>query len=458
VRAVTRRAALIVVAFAAQACVAHDAGYQDVRQLVAERAAKDVRWKYVEGEGAADKRVRELMAKPLTADSAVQVALLQNSSLQASFEDLGIARADLVSAYRIPNPTVEVALHKHPSSAHADIDVFVTEEISRLFFLPMRAGAAKAELDAAKLEVGGRVLDLALDVRVAYYRYVAALQLRELHRNVLLAVRAQYDAAKVIHDAGNGTDLDFSNQEASYQEARVTAASVEADVIMERERLSALLGAWSGGPAWSIHSRLSEPSAEKIDPAAVERRAVARSLDLELHRRRFTAAAKRANLAGFEGWVPELRVGVDAQRDERDWGWGPAAALEVPLFYQGQGEVARARAEMRREQRAYAAVAIDLRSAARAAVTRVETARDQVLFYKQQVLPLRQRVVSQTQLEYNAMHVGVFELLQAKRSEIDAARAYVQALRDYWVARAELDQLLAGRFRGAVGSMASAER
>jgi cobalt-zinc-cadmium efflux system outer membrane protein len=43
------------------------------------------------------------------------------------------------------------------------------------------------------------------------------------------------------------------------------------------------------------------------------------------------------------------------------------------------------------------------------------------------------------------MNIGVFQLLSAKRDQVETARAWVEALRDYWIARAELDQLLAGR-------------
>jgi cobalt-zinc-cadmium efflux system outer membrane protein len=44
------------------------------------------------------------------------------------------------------------------------------------------------------------------------------------------------------------------------------------------------------------------------------------------------------------------------------------------------------------------------------------------------------------------MAVGVFQLLSARRDQVETGRAYVETLRDYWVARAELEQLLAGRF------------
>jgi cobalt-zinc-cadmium efflux system outer membrane protein len=63
------------------------------------------------------------------------------------------------------------------------------------------------------------------------------------------------------------------------------------------------------------------------------------------------------------------------------------------------------------------------------------------------VLPLRHRIVEQTQLEYNAMQVGVFPLLQAKQAEIDAGREYVEALQQYWLQHVELERAAGGRLQ-----------
>jgi cobalt-zinc-cadmium efflux system outer membrane protein len=119
--------------------------------------------------------------------------------------------------------------------------------------------------------------------------------------------------------------------------------------------------------------------------------------------------------------------------------------VEVPLFYQGQGQIARAKADMRRQQKLYAATAIRIRASIRGTLTRLIATRDQALYFKTVLLPIRERIVNETQLQFNAMNVGIFQLLQAKRDQVEAARSYVEALRQYWLARAELNQLMAGR-------------
>jgi cobalt-zinc-cadmium efflux system outer membrane protein len=119
--------------------------------------------------------------------------------------------------------------------------------------------------------------------------------------------------------------------------------------------------------------------------------------------------------------------------------------VQVPVFYQGQGRVDRARAETRRQQQLLKARAAQVRAAARSAAARLTAARDRALLLKNVLLPSRERILQETQLHYNAMSVSVFQLLLARRDQIETARAYVDALRDYWTARAEVEQLKSGR-------------
>jgi len=84
--------------------------------------------------------------------------------------------------------------------------------------------------------------------------------------------------------------------------------------------------------------------------------------------------------------------------------------------------------------------------------------REQVIFLRDQVLPRRQEIVDDTQKQYNAMQVGVFHLLQAKRDQIDAGRQYIERLRDYWVARSGVELIGMGFSDVKNGSSESAGR
>jgi cobalt-zinc-cadmium efflux system outer membrane protein len=423
-------------------CVAQDAGYRDVQRVVSSRTGLEVRWQYLEGEQASRDAVRELLGKPLTDENAVRVALLNSAELQAAFEELGVARASLVSALRLPNPVAEGSV-RFRKKERATLDFAVTEDLTQLIFLPLRSAVAEAQLEAAKLVVAGRAMDLALQVRTAFYAYLADRQLLELRQTVLDALGAAAQVAKGLHEAGNLTDLDLDAEQVLYEEARVNHASAQMALRSSRERLGALLGLW-GTADWQAEGRLAEPPAE-VPLVDLEAKAIEQSLDLALIKQRCAAAAKRGNLARAEGLLPELKAGVTAEREEREWSYGPLAEVQVPLFYQGQGEVARARAELRRQLQLLKARAVQIRSAARVTAGRVAAGRDRALYIKTVLLPARERILNQTQLQYNAMSVSVFQLLLARRDEVETARSYVEALRDYWTARAEAEQLRSGR-------------
>ncbi len=425
------------------ACVSRDAGYQDVRKVVASRTGHDVRWGHLEGDSASQDAVRRLMAKPLTAENAVKVALLNSAELQAAFEELGVARADLVSALRLPNPVAEGSVRFRKNES-ATLDFAVTEDLTQLIFLPLRNGVAQAQLEAAKAAVAGRTLDLVQQVRVAFYGYLADRQVLEFRETVLKALEASATAAKSLHEAGNVTDLDLDTEGVLFDEAKVSFAGAQTALAASRERLSALLGLWGKDGDWQVDGRLNDPPAD-FPLADLESKAIERSLDLSIIEHRFEAAAKRANLATAEGWLPELKAGATAEREEKEWSYGPLAEVQVPLFYQGQGEVDRARAEMRRQKQLLKARAVQIRAAARTTASRVAAARDRAVYIKTVLLPARERILNQTQLQFNAMSVSVFQLLLARRDEVETARSYVEALREYWTARAEAEQLRSGR-------------
>jgi outer membrane protein, heavy metal efflux system len=429
-------------------CVSEDAGYQDVRKVVSSRTGHEVRWGHLEGEQASDKSVRALLAQPLTTENAVKVALLNNAELQASFEELGVARAELVSALRLPNPVAEgsIRFHKNDSTT---LDLAVTENLTQLIFLPLRNSAAKAELEAAKLSVAARAMDLILEVRSAFYAYLADQQVLDFRATVLKALEASAEVSKGLHDAGNVTDLSFESEQVLSDEARMSYASAKTALAVSRQHLSALLGVSGQSGNWRVETRLAEPSPD-VPLADLEAKAIERSLDLTIIRQRFTAAAKRANLAEAEGWLPELKGGVTAERESKEWSYGPLAEVQVPLFYQGQGEVARARAEMRRQKQLLGARAVQIRAVAQATAAKLASARDRAVYIKDVLLPSRERILNATQLQFNAMGVSVFQLLMAKREQIETAKSYVEALRDYWTAYAEAEQLRSGRLPGGL--------
>ncbi len=441
------RALLILCAAASAAgCVSSDAGYANARSVASSRAGLDARWGDEDDFDVAGAR-KKILAAPLTANSAVQLAVLSNAQVQAGFARLGIARGRLVRALRLPNPELDGALFFHEDTDAPDIELGATIDLTSLFMIPARESVASMELDAASLEAAGIAMDVALEARVAFLDFQTAQQTRDLRRTVTFAMAQSSEAAQKLLEAQNVPELDALNEQAVYAESRVQLAAAEGDVVTARERLNAAMGLWGAeGARWTVDSRIPDPAEVELKLDDVERVALSKSLDLEIFRKRYAAAAKRIDLAHAEGWVPDIGAGVAGELEQNEeWGVGPRVTVGLPLFYQGQGEVAVAEAERALQQQLHTGDAVRVRSAARALVSRLSIARDRALFYRKTLLPLRERIVAETQRSYNAMGIGVFQLIMAKRDQIETGRAYLEALREYWITRAEVESLTAGR-------------
>lgn len=394
--------------------------------------------------------VQDLLSRPLSAEAAAQVALLNNTGVRAAVEELGIAEAQLARARRMPNPSVEAALKFGPDSPEVELGAML--DLTELALLAVRSGAARSAVDAAKLSSVGAVLDLSFDTRRAFYGYQAAVEVVELRRTVVQAFNASADLAARLRRAGNITELDAASQRAFFEESRLQLQQAEQNAATAKERLNSLMGLWGRGVDWQAARRLPdrptrEPATDQLESLAIER-----SLDLAAAKHRFGAAARRANAALAQGILPELKAGVLAERDDSKWAVGPGVEVELPLFYQGQGEVGVAKAQMRQQQNLYTHTAVRIRAAARHAATRLAASGQAVQYYREVLMPLKQTVLDESQLQYNAMLIGAFQLLQAKRDQIETAAAYIQQLRDYWIARLDVEQLLAGRITSDIPS------
>jgi cobalt-zinc-cadmium efflux system outer membrane protein len=423
------------------------AGFPQVGAAVEERAAIRVAWNNGTGlDQEAAEQLRSLLARQLTADDAVQIAALNNRDLQALYSELGLAQADLVQAGLFKNPILDAAVFFPLSGVRPDFQLSVVMNLLDALYVPLRKRVAAAVFEEAKLRVTGVVLDFAGQVRAAFYAYQASEQLLDLRQTIVEALAASLDVSRRLHEAGNISDLDLARERAQAEASKVALRSAEIASRQSRERLNILMGAWGADTEWTIDRRLPDIPPEPMDGQGAERTALARSLELAHARQRIIAAGEQVGFTRATALVPEMDLGPAAEREGAEsWKVGPSIAVGLPLLDQGQARVARAAGELRRAQQEYYALAVRIRATARAVQDRLVGARDQALYYRDILLPLRERIVNEAQLHYNAMQIGVVQLLRDREQQIETGVAYVDALREYWLARADLSQIASGR-------------
>jgi cobalt-zinc-cadmium efflux system outer membrane protein len=288
--------------------------------------------------------------------------------------------------------------------------------------------------------------------RTAVHAVQAARQQLAIAQRSLEAFATGRETADALLAAGNITPLEAASQIADYERARITVAELELALADRTERVQTLLGLHGESLDWTIAHDLAPAPTSPPTIDALEARAVRASLDLDANRSRQTAAARRMRLARVDGWLPDIDVDVHGlYASEREpgqgdpWRFGGGVSISVPLFDRGRGTVASRRAEHSALVQRREGLAIDLRSAARSIRNRLTSAHARARQLEQVILPAQRTVTEQTVLQYHAMQVGLFAVLQAKRDELALELAYVETLREYWDATASLAALTAGR-------------
>lgn len=421
-------------------------GLDEVQTQLDGRGGHRVMWRTgAQEDRMADEAVRKLLSSELTAASAQQIALLNNRNLQASYEELGIAQAAVVQAGLLKNPVFELALLFPSGGGSTMIDIGVAQDFLDVFFIPLRTRIATAEYDAVKVDVTTKVLDLAHATRLAFLQVQADEQTLIEHQQNLEAASASLEFAQKMHKAGNMRNVDLASEQVSQAQAKLDVATAQAALEENREKLTKLMGLWGDDTQWRVAKKLPDIPDRFDDLADLEKKAIGRSLELAAITHRMTALAEEAGFTRSTSLVQEVELGVAGERDDGEWKVGPTIAVPLPIFDQGQAKVATANAQLRRQQQLLYAKAVEVRSAARSARLRLVTAQETAIYYRDEILPLRDRIVKDTMLQYNAMQVSVFQLLGARTQHIDAHRKYIAAVHDYWRAKAQLDLLLAGR-------------
>jgi cobalt-zinc-cadmium efflux system outer membrane protein len=402
-----------------------------------------------EESGTAD-TVRALLHGELTTDRAVRVALLNNRGLRAEFEEIGISQADFRQALLPRNPSIEGEIRSGGGRQHPG-EFIVMQDLSSILLAPLRRRVSGAALERANLRAADAALEVVRETRSAFYNLQAVEQVRELWGKTAAAAQAGADLARRQHQVGNITDLDLENEQAPYEQAKIELARSEAEALAARERLNRAMGTWGEQQSWEIPTDLPAVPMDTVSIAGLESAAISQRLDLAAADAEVGALTEAVPLARFSQF-PELRAGVHFEREpDGTRTTGPAIELAIPLFDRGQNAIARTRAQLRQAKDRHAALAVEIRSQVRVARSRVAAAQQLVEYYGAVVLPRRRRIVEQTQLEFNGMLVGVYQLLQAKQGEVNAQRESIEAHRDYWIARSELERALGGPLP-AVGS------
>jgi cobalt-zinc-cadmium efflux system outer membrane protein len=391
-------------------------------------AAKAAGWALPEGVSLDD---------GLTEDDAVAIALWNNPALQAEMTALGLARADLIEAGQLRNPSLTLIF---PFSTRI-LESVANWPFEALWQRPRRVAAAKLEQERVGESLVSRALDLVRDTRLAYAYYALA------ERRASVAAEATRERGEIVtivnarFRAGDISELETSAARLDARLAEEQTTRFAHDVVIARDRLRALLGVANSEPSFeiilspatepagvdqsvSLKTRTATPAASAAsDQSETLNGLIEQALDarpeLKAAQLAIEAAGRRAK------WERSRILAVSAIAKEYGRGadgfeQGPGAQIELPVFNRNKGGISRAEAEIERAAKQLIAARQRVVAEVREAYAQLTQARESSDLWRARLLPPLEDDIRSAERAYKAGDASYLFVLETTRRLTDA--------------------------------------
>ena len=446
---------LILALLTGCATISGDGGMHGVRTLSGMKGAARLVYKHTgDDNGRVNAQTGALLALELSQEAAVEIAMLNNRNLQASYAELGIAEAELVQAGRLSNPVFSFA--KLKGGQGVDIERKLMLPVIGLLLMPITGPLERRRFEQAQMRAAIAVLDTADATRRAWYGAVAAQQTVRYMEQVRSAAEAGAELAKRMAAAGNWSPLQQAREQSFHADSVAQLARAQQASTLEREKLTRLMGLSGANTGFTLPERLPELPAAARDVKDAEAQAMANRLDILMLEKELAGLSASLGLSRATRFVNLLDLSYLHNTEAGERARGYEIELQIPLFDWGGAKVARAEAMYMQAVHRAAAAAVDARSQVREAYGGYRTAYDIARHYRDQVVPLKKRISDQQLLRYNGMLISVFELLADAREQVTSVNAAIEAQRDYWIADAALQAAMTGAGKGPAAAVLSA--
>jgi outer membrane protein TolC len=387
-------------------------------------------------------KTTQLLSTHLGMEQAVQLALLHSRQLQAQYAKLGIAEADLIQAGRLKNPGLSYGVNTH--NAEKEYESFVLFDLLGLLTMSQRTEIATHQLESAKILAAKDTLSLAYQVKKAWIMAVASQQELIYYNQLMQAAEAGAELASRMKKAGNLSLLAEDRQSVFLAEVVVKRERIRQENTKLKENLIRLLGIASPDSI-RLPNRLPDIPKQKREIDLDLATALNQRLDLLIAREETDALAKSLGLTKRTSWINLLEVGysnTDVNNNASKTGY--SIEFKLPIFDWGDARNAKAEAIYKQSVLQAEDVVIRAQSELRERYDAYLANDRLVSHYKNDIIPLRQRISDENMLRYNGMLVGVFELLADARAQIASVNDYLNAQRDYWLSDAALTASVQG--------------
>ncbi len=427
----------------------------------------------------------ELLQDGITAQEAMQLALLNNPRLQAAFLRVGIGRAAVVQSSLFANPTLSFATRFPDEGGLANLEVSLAQNIAELWQIRPRVRAAERALDQTVLSLAREASLAALDTHSAYIRVLQADRQLEIARENRSIAERLVEVAVARREVGSGTEVEVNLARAERVALDVAGRTAEHSAMEARTNLCRMLGLTLSPVELLLADALPETINLTLTPQQLMEAARAHRLDLKTAEAAAKAARARVDQERAY-FLRTVEVGVSVERDARrsrgDRNWlaetarataesrafalpsfqsresqstdyvtGPTLSLELPLFDQNQAQIARAEFEWLQAEYMLEAIDREIVQESWAAHSRARMAFETAGFMRDELLPLRNSGLTLAREAYRIGGTTLLTVLDAQRRLLEARAGYVDLQAAAALARIELERIAGLPFQNLVG-------
>jgi outer membrane protein TolC len=383
-------------------------------------------------------------AVTLTLKQCIDISLLRNPLWLSAEEDYQASLARVRQAKAFPQPSLEVDSDLQPSllnfqeSRESYLGVSQTVEFpGRRSLRGKIAGFESREFladkDLLKLEIVFQVKEAFYSVLLADEKRRYAAQDLELAHDFLGKAEAKYEAGDVAR-----VEVVRAGVEASKAATAVKLA--ENDVLLAKARLNYLLGRTKFESLETKGDLVRD--AVPIDREALVGRAVRARPEIA---RAMAGMAKeeRRKTEAVMSYFPDFDVSLSRHRLVGETtAWDFTLSFPIPLFFwqPARGRIAETQANIRSLERRSEDLENRISLEVGQACLNARTAADQIALFEKEILAQAEDVYNLILFSFQEGEIGGIELIDARRTLLEARRAYADALYNYSITLAVLEK------------------
>ena len=432
---------LVLLILGGCATVPQDAGMSNVQQIVDDMIGIDSKVSAINPDNALTiDQVNTLLLEPLGLTDTELISIQTNPLIKTSILQVGIAEADYAQAGRMENPGFS-----YEWFSGEDYSSTLLFDIGGLLLMPLKRDIEARRLERARYEAAGSVINHLAETRRAWINAVAEKQQTRLMERVLESVEAGNNLTRQMSALGHSSVIDAAESEIFLSEVKTAMARQRLAEGNSREVLIKQLGMWgSQARALIVPTELPKLPESLPEIYSVEGEAIENRIDVQIAKANLESMAKSLKLTKTNPFLTAVEFGRVLEKTEGEKERGYELELRIPIFDGGGVQNKKARFLLEQAQAQAEAIAISAASNARSALAIYQSNWEIAKHTEESLLPIRKRISQEQLLMYNGMLISVFDLLDDVRTATDVEVAYLNAVRDFWLAETNLQQALTG--------------